>query len=347
MKMRRLSLLIGCLLLALYLDMEYDFSYIDAPHLIVFIVYFISVIYFTYSWFYVISGLLLGISIVGSLIFGMINDPDMVRIVFDSILALGLIIFYSFSIYRKLTHRQQHQTVIDEEISKGTLSGSGTMSDPYLLDFQLAPSIQEYIIEKHEKIIYALHGGSKEYGTSRYGFFDGILVGQKHADQIHGGFWIHEENQHKITNEEPIWINGVVYLPFEDVQNIYTLVQDDSYKITKNMKKQLAYASYDESYRMLKDSHIDEVIVLSLLKALGKKQRVFSKAIQEELIHKIWLMETYQDMMTNEEGMIYGSYQILVENHWIQYASVDSWVLFPTLYEPSSYYGQGIYQSYS
>lgn len=347
MKMRRLSLLIGCFLSALYLNIEYDFSYIDAPHLVIFIVYFISVIYFTHSWFYIISGLVLGISIVISLIIGIMNDPDMVRIVFDSILALGLIPFYSFSIYQKLSHQQQRHSVIDEEISQAVLSGLGTMNDPYLLDFQAAPAIQKYIIEKHEKIIYALHGGSKEYGTSRYGFFDGVLVGKKHTDQVHGGFWMNEENQNKTTNEESIWINGVVYLPFEDVQNIYALLQnhDDAQKI-KDLRKQLSCATYDESYRMLMDLHIDEVQIQSLLKALGKKQRIFSKIIQEELIHKICLNETYHEAMENKDGMIYGSYQLFIDQHWIQYAGVDAWVLFPTLYEPSFYYGKGTYQSY-
>lgn len=348
MKMRKILLYIGCLLSAFSLNMEYEFSYINLSHLFVFLIYFISLTYFTQSWFYLISGLGLGISIVISLIIGIMNDPNLVRIVFDSILALGLIPFYSFSIYQKLSHQQHRHSVIDAEISQAVLSGLGTMNDPYLLDFQAAPAIQKYIIEKHEKIIYALHGGSKEYGTSRYGFFDGVLVGKKHTDQVHGGFWMNEENQKKTKNEEPMWVNGVVYLPFKDVQNIGTLLQDQRYaQRLKSMQKQLAYATYDESYRMLMDLHIDEVQIQSLLRALGKKQRLFSKTIQEELLNKIFMEETYHEVMNNKDGMIYGSYQLFIDHYWIQYAGVDAWVLFPTLYEPSFYYGKGTYQSYS
>lgn len=348
MKMRKILLYIGCLLSAFSLNMEYEFSYINLSHLFVFLIYFISLTYFTQSWFYLISGLGLGISIIISLIWGIISHPEIVPIVFDAILALGMIAFYSLSIYQKLSHQQQHQTVFDSEINQAALSGSGTMNDPYLLDFHQAPAMKAYVTERHEKIIYALHGGSKEYGTSRYGFFDGILVGKKHTSQIQGGFWINEESQKKTKNEEPIWVNGVVYLPFKDVQNIGALLQDQRYaQRLKSMQKQLAYATYDESYRMLMDLHIDEVQIQSLLRALGKKQRLFSKTIQEELLNKIFMEETYYEVMNNKDGMIYGSYQLFIDHYWIQYAGMDAWVLFPTLYEPSFYYGKGTYQSYS
>lgn len=337
---------VGALICAFMANVEYQFSYMNGIHLLLWIIYFGVFLYFKEHILYCVLNVLMAFSVCLSLIIGIMTNPQPVCIIFDSIIMMFLLVLAIVLFIKRRSVNPNNQIL--NELKYTIRDGNGTVEHPYILDENSLPPLwKEMIDEQNHKVSYALNGAGQEYKDFSLNIEDYILAGNKHKKQELGGYWIYQSDMPVFKNEGTLWIKTVIYLSYPDCQLLYELLKD--YKQWQTIQKNilsLSKMSYEEGYSLLRKHQISKQHCQVLFKVLGMTDHILSPSVILDLVKNKFHLSRYQEAMEYQEGMLYCVYCFTYQGQWFQCILEDNWKIYPILYEPSSYYGQGIYQSF-
>lgn len=339
---------IGALLCAFLANMEYSFSYMNGIHLFLWIIYFCMFLYFRETILYCFIHFFMIFAIFISWIIGITTNPQIVPMIFDVIMMIVLLVLVVVMlIKRKHLHQKQNDFLINE-FKDTLLSGNGTAQYPYILDEKkLSSSWQQMVDEYHHQVIYALNGAGQEYKDEHFGITDCILAGKKHQQEYLGGYWTYQSDRPTIQKLGTLWFQTVIYVSYENCQIIYELLQDhQKWQTIQKLSSSLSKASYHHAMQILKEHEISKKHSQVLLKVIGIQDHFLDSEIILKLLKYHFQLTHYQEAVEYQCGMMYCIYCMSYQGQWFQWILEENWNLYPILYEPSIYYGKGIYQPF-
>ena len=240
-----------------------------------------------------------------------------------------------------------YDKIYEQELKEAIISGDGTADHPYIVDYEKAPYFKEYMDNINEKVMDSLQGISSDESISTYGIYDNVLKGTKHTNQTNGGYWYYTSGAPNTVSNGNIWMRRVEYISINDTKNIKNALANSMYKnIISSSASEIINKPFDDIFEKLIEKGLPEVMAQSVLKALGKINSLFTAVEISGFINNCFKLATYDEAVNYKYGMINAVYYTSYQGSWYEHQGEDTWTTAPTAYEPSSYYGSGIYRSH-
>ena len=114
-------------------------------------------------------------------------------------------------------------TIYDDELSVAIMDGSGTVDDPYIVDYSQASCFEEYVLETWERSNQPGDASPNVYPNG----YTGLCLTQYKGQYASGGVWTYSSGGPSVDSNGSLRFSKIAYVSGSHLQSLYILRQNN------------------------------------------------------------------------------------------------------------------------